>query len=130
VLNLSPLKILIVLVVTLLVVGPDRLPQIARQLGGAWKALRSFSTKVEEEVRSNMPDLPSTGDLARFARSPVALLDKLAGLDEKGLTKDRSQDVADAGDELVPDPGAPRPEEAPSPRRPPPAASGFDPSLN
>ena len=66
-LNLSPLKILVVLVVTLLVVGPERLPQIARQLGGAWKALRSFRTRVEDEVRANMPDLPSTGDLARFA---------------------------------------------------------------
>ena len=77
-LNLSPLKLLIVLIVALLVAGPDKLPQIARQLGGAWKAFRSFSTKLEEEIRSSVPDLPSTGDLARFARSPVALLDKLA----------------------------------------------------
>ena len=135
-LNLSPLKLLIVLIVALLVAGPDKLPQIARQLGGAWKAFRSFSTKLEEEIRSSVPDLPSTGDLARFARSPVALLDKLADLDEKGLKPDPSSPVA-AGPHsgLVPDPVAPEADEAPptasSPKRPaPPQATGFDPSLN
>jgi len=133
VLNLSPIKLLIVLIVALLVAGPDRLPQIAKQLGGAWKALRTFTTRIETEVRSNVPDLPSSGDIARFARSPIALLDKLAGLDEKGLQPDHASELATEGvDGLVPDPGAP-PTVEPAPQRPaPPAlpASGFDPSLN
>ena len=141
-LNLSPLKLLIVLVVALLVAGPDKLPQIARQLGGAWRAFRSFSSRIEDEIRSSVPDLPSTGDLARFARSPVALLDKLADLDEKGLQPDpgspppsgAAAPVADA-DGLLPDPAAPTADEpapeAITPRRPEvPPAAGFDPSLN
>ena len=52
-LSLSPFKIVIIVVVALVLVGPDKLPGLARQIGGAWKAFRSFSTKIETEVRSN-----------------------------------------------------------------------------
>ena len=41
-LSISPVKILIVLVVAMILVGPDKLPQVARQIGGAWRALKSF----------------------------------------------------------------------------------------
>ena len=111
-LSLSPLKIVIVVVVTLVLVGPDKLPGLARQIGGAWRAFRSFSTKVETEVRSTMPDLPSTGDIARLARSPVAFLDSLAKLDTDPLVPDPTADPAPQTDALTPDPGAP-----PSPDR-------------
>ena len=106
-LSLSPLKIVIVVVVALVLVGPDKLPGLARQIGGAWRAFRSFSTKVESEVRSTMPDLPSTGDIARLARSPVAFLDSLAKLDTDPLVPDPGVDPAPQGEGLTPDPGAP-----------------------
>ena len=107
-LSLSPLKLVIVLVVALVLVGPDKLPGLARQMGAAWKAFRGFSTRIEDEVRANMPDLPSTGDIARFARSPVALLDSLAKLDDEPLVPDPGVDeVPDDSDHLQPDPGAP-----------------------
>lgn len=106
-LSLSPLKIVIVLVVALVLVGPDKLPGLARQIGGAWRAFRSFSNKVETEVRSTMPDLPSTGDIARLARSPVAFLDSLAKLDIEPLVPDPAADPAPQTDGLAPDPGAP-----------------------
>ncbi len=67
-LNLSPIKLLIVLIVALLVVGPDRIPQISKQLGAGWRTLRGLSSRIEAEVRSSVPDLPSTGDIARYAR--------------------------------------------------------------
>jgi sec-independent protein translocase protein TatB len=134
VLNLSPVKLGIVLIVALLVVGPDRIPQVSKQLGAAWRALRNLTSRIEDEVRSSVPDLPSTGDLARFARSPVALLDKLADLDEKGLKPDRSSPAPqEPPDGLIPDPGAPASEEVPPTTRavaPSTPATGFDPSLN
>src|SRR5579862_5905580 len=77
-LSLSPVKILIVLVVGLVLLGPDKLPQVARQLGAAWRAFRQFHERMEAEIRQTIPDLPSTGEIARFARSPVALLNRLA----------------------------------------------------
>jgi TatA/E family protein of Tat protein translocase len=131
VLTLSPVKILIILVVAALLVGPDKLPQVARQVGGAWRAFRDFSKKVEDQVRSNVPDLPSTNDLARYARSPVALLDSLAKLDSDGLKKDPGPVTEGSDDGLVVDPGLtaqPR-QSNPSPQRPPVVPPG-DPSLN
>ena len=110
-LSLSPLKIVIVLVVALVLVGPDKLPGLARQIGGAWRAFRSFSTKVENDVRSTMPDLPSTGDIARLARSPVAFLDSLAELNTDPLVPDPGADPTAQGDALRADPGAPDPSE-------------------
>ena len=130
-LTLSPVKILIILVVAALLVGPDKLPQVARQVGGAWRAFRDFSKKVEDQVRSNVPDLPSTNDLARYARSPVALLDSLAKLDSDGLKKDPGPVTESGDDGLVVDPGlTAQPRQAtPSTQRPPVAPPG-DPSLN
>jgi sec-independent protein translocase protein TatB len=84
VLNLDPGKLLIIGVVAILILGPDRLPQVARQIGGTWRSFNSFRQKMEAEVRSNMPDLPSTSEIARLARSPSALLDNLANMNSSG----------------------------------------------
>jgi hypothetical protein len=133
VLNLSPLKLLIVLIVALLVVGPDRIPEISKQLGAGWRTLRGLSSRIEAEVRSNVPDLPSTGDLARYARSPLSFLDKLADLEEPGLKPDPGTvEAAAPGEGLVPDPGAPpsEPEAAARPRPPTRSVPGVDPNMN
>ena len=136
-LSLSPLKMIVVLLVALVLVGPDKLPGLARQIGGAWKAFRSISSKLEDEVRSTMPDLPSAGDIARFARSPVALLDSLAQLEDTELTPDPGAEPIDHSEHLVADPGAPPPvrpaevlhvDEAEAPPTPVPDTADADPS--
>ena len=76
--GLTPIKLFIVIAVALVVLGPDRLPQAARQLGSAWRSLKSLQEKIETEVREAIPDLPSTGDIVRIARNPVNLLNSLA----------------------------------------------------
>jgi sec-independent protein translocase protein TatB len=91
-LDLSPVKLLFILIVAMILLGPDKLPQVARQMGSAWRRLRELQQRIDSEVRQSIPDLPSTQDIARFARSPVALLNQLADFDSR--------------DELVRDPGA------------------------
>jgi len=76
--DLSPIKILIIVVVILVVLGPDKLPEVARQAGQAWHSLKNLQSKIESEVRDAVPDLPSTSDIARMARNPVGLLNSLA----------------------------------------------------
>ena len=76
--NLSPFKIMIIVAVVLVVLGPDKLPQAARQIGNGWRSLKQFQQRVESEVRDAIPTLPSSGDLARVVRSPVNLLNELA----------------------------------------------------
>jgi sec-independent protein translocase protein TatB len=90
-LSLNPEKLLIVLIVALVLLGPDKLPKVARQVGEGWSKLRAFQQRIESEVRESMPDLPSSHEIARIARSPLSYLTTMAGSD----------------DSLVPDPSAP-----------------------
>lgn len=134
-LTLSPIKIMIVVVVALFLVGPDKLPQVSRQIGGAWNAFRQFTKRVEDDVRSSMPDLPSTGDIARYARSPVALLDSLAKMNSEELKPDHGSDPPAEGDALHADPSAPTLHGTPQPAPPDTAPTQIvtppgDPSLN
>ena len=78
--NLDPTKLLIIAVVAVILLGPDKLPQVARQAGAAWRRFNEFRHRMETEVRSSIPDLPSSADIARMARSPSALLNHLSTL--------------------------------------------------
>jgi Sec-independent protein translocase protein TatA len=129
VLSLSPIKLLFVAAVIMLLMGPDKLPEMAHRIGAAWRALKRIQERVESEVREAIPDLPSTGDIARLARSPVSLLNQLADRVD-------AKEAADAPETPIP----PEPDGAtlftPPQRAAPPAVradvppSPPDPSLN
>jgi sec-independent protein translocase protein TatB len=97
--NLDPSKLLIIGVVAIILLGPDRLPQVARQVGGVWRTINEYRHRMESEVRRSMPDLPSSAEIARLARSPSALLNHLSAM---------SPDP----DEAVPTPPSPAPPES------------------
>ncbi len=129
-LDLSPLKLMIIVAVILLVMGPDKLPEVAHKLGAGWRALKDLQRRVEAEVREAIPDLPSTGDIARFARSPVNLLNQLADRAE-------ARDASASGESAVTAAETPDGEPLITPRRPNPPpttvegpSSLSDPSLN
>jgi sec-independent protein translocase protein TatB len=84
VLNLDPAKLLIIAVVAVILLGPDKLPQVARQAGAAWRSFNDFRHRMENEVRNSIPDLPSSTDIARLARSPSALLNHLSNMVPEG----------------------------------------------
>jgi len=65
--NLDPAKLLVILVVVLVVVGPERLPKVARTLGAFWHEFSRVRQEVVDEVRSALPD---TGDLPKIPRIP------------------------------------------------------------
>jgi hypothetical protein len=68
---LSPAKLLVILVVAVIVLGPDKLPKVAHQVGGLWRDLRRLREKLESEVRGNFPGLPSTEIITRAVGSPL-----------------------------------------------------------
>jgi len=80
--NLDPGKLIVIAVVAIILLGPDKLPQVARQVGAAWRSFGEFRHRMESEVRSTLPDLPSTSEIARLARSPSALLNHLSSMSE------------------------------------------------
>jgi sec-independent protein translocase protein TatB len=88
-LNLDPAKLLIIAVVAVILLGPDRLPQLARQVGGYWRTFNDYRHRMEAQVRESMPDLPSTVEITRLARSPSALLDHLSTM---GSDSDKDAD--------------------------------------
>ena len=75
---LSPVKLLVVLVVALMVLGPDKLPKVAGQVGALWGDLRRWRVRLEREVRTAFPDLPPVNEIAHAVRSPLTYLDRLA----------------------------------------------------
>ena len=76
--SLSPIKLMVIVAVALLLLGPDKLPEVAHRLGSSWRALKRLQEKVEAEVHEAIPDLPSASDIARIVRSPVNILNQLA----------------------------------------------------
>src|SRR5208283_1832811 len=90
--NLDPGKLIVIAVVAIILLGPDRLPQVARQVGGAWRSFNEFRHRMETEVRSSMPDLPPTSEIARLARSPSALLNHLSNMSPEDAEREEAPD--------------------------------------
>jgi len=98
--NLDPGKLIVIAVVAIILLGPDKLPQVARQVGGAWRSFTDFRHRMEAEVRSSIPDLPATSEIARLARSPSALLHHLSTMsdEEKAKEEQEGPDAPEASD--------------------------------
>ena len=108
-LSLSPAKLLVLLVIALIVLGPEKLPHVARQIGAAWGDFRRFRTRLESEVRGSFPDLPATHEVAQAVRSPLAFLDRLADEHEKSQTASTESAVDQSVTGSVPSTGPPLP---------------------
>ena len=129
---------MVIVAVVLLLLGPDKLPEVAHKLGASWRALKRIQERVEEEVREVIPDLPSAGDIARVVRSPVNLLNELANRAEarEGMTA-ADQTPTDVTEPVGPartvDRSSPSPLTTPVTPRPAPVVDDsfpVDPSLN
>jgi sec-independent protein translocase protein TatB len=90
---LDPEKILMILVIALILLGPERLPKVARQLGGAWRELSRYREKLEADVRAAIPDvdlpkLPTTraGGAAAVAAFLAGLTDTSKPLNGEAAT--------------------------------------------
>jgi Sec-independent protein translocase protein TatA len=66
VLNLDPAKIVVILVLALVVMGPEKTLSSARHFGAMWRQLTEFREKAERQVREALPDI----DLPRIPTSP------------------------------------------------------------
>jgi sec-independent protein translocase protein TatB len=49
-LNVGTPELLLILIVALVVLGPKRLPEVARQLGKAMGEVRRFTANVQDEI--------------------------------------------------------------------------------
>ena len=51
--GLTPVHLLVLLVVALLVFGPTKLPELARQVGSAVNVYREFRDRMQRELTTN-----------------------------------------------------------------------------
>ena len=68
--NLGSGEVLVILVLGLLVLGPERLPEFARKIGSFLKEAKRMSRSFQEELRSAVED----PDIENKARAQGALL--------------------------------------------------------
>ena len=70
-LNIGPQELLIILVIALLVVGPQRLPELGRSIGRGLRELRKAQDEVRRTIQVNL-DEPDGDGRARAKTRPVA----------------------------------------------------------
>jgi Sec-independent protein translocase protein TatA len=93
---------MVVVTVVLVLLGPDKLPEVSRKLGATWRAIKQFQEKVETEVREAIPQLPNSGDISRLVRNPIGLLNHLA--DRADLGDDAESEHVANDDTNIPEP--------------------------
>ena len=89
--SLGPAEILVVLVIALLVFGPNKMPDIARQVG---KGMREFK-RVQQHLKSELRDVVSEFD-APSSATPTVDVDPVPMLPPKDV------DVVTAADPAPP----------------------------
>lgn len=60
-LNIGPQELLIILVIALIVVGPQRLPALGRSIGRGLRELRKAQDEVTRTIQVNLDDEPPNG---------------------------------------------------------------------
>ncbi len=89
---LDPAKLLIVGVVAMLVLGPDKLPAFARKASALWADVAKFRASMQEQVHTHLGDIPFAEELrgakdsfhqAAKSVDPRAMLFQSAGLNDQ-----------------------------------------------
>ena len=113
-LNLDPAKLLVIGMVALIVLGPERLPRAARQAAGIWRELVRLRDQVSKEVRDafpveEIPRIPNvsraiSGTISKITATPDASTrpdDESTGVDEPARTDDRPRRTRRAPEVVV-----------------------------
>lgn len=103
---LDPAKLAVVFVVAFLVLGPDRLPGIARRLGSTMRIARELRDRTEQEIRESGVGV-EIASLARLRPTQIAsrFVDDLVGEDDMHLVPGRSREPLESDAEAfaIPD---------------------------
>ncbi|HEU5302053.1 MAG TPA: twin-arginine translocase TatA/TatE family subunit [Acidimicrobiia bacterium] len=110
--QLGPAEILVVLVIALLVFGPNKLPEVGRQVGRAYREVRRFQRSLTSEMSDVFAD-----DISDGAAPPPTLPPKRA-------VSDAPDGLPAAPDELPDAPHDTGASEGPEPEPPGSGASG------
>jgi sec-independent protein translocase protein TatB len=75
--NLGTAEVLVIFIVALIVLGPDKLPGAARQAGKVFQQMKSMSNNFQAEMRSAMKDPLNSTEKTDIEASRSEVADKL-----------------------------------------------------
>ena len=109
--SVGPLEVLVILVVALVVFGPQRLPEVGRQVGAAVRELRKMQDTVRGELDMVLHPEHGTSPSAAPPLEPddhSAIDADVMGSADNASGDDQSGDVTSVEVESADDPGADR----------------------
>lgn len=71
-LNIGPQELLLVLIIALIIVGPQRLPELSRQIGKGLREFRKVQDDVKDMVKFDLNDPPTSTRPSARPSSPTA----------------------------------------------------------
>ena len=87
--KIGAMELVVIFIVALLVIGPDKLPQYARKFGAALREFKKASSDVTQEIRESVIDpLEEAQRPLREAMEPLEDLKSDLQRDLKGVEKD------------------------------------------
>jgi sec-independent protein translocase protein TatA len=123
--SLGPAEILVILVVALLVFGPNKMPEIGRQVARGVREFRRVQQHLSSELQSVVSDLDPTAPTPANPATASSGGDTVPTLPPKDITETSAAEAPghDADPPVDLDPGPPAAPPAPSgePATPPPA---------
>lgn len=109
--GISGAEVMVILLVALIVLGPDRLPQVARKAGQIFAELRRVSAGFEAEMRTAMYDSDRPTPHPQNARHPTPAGPELPAETAETAEEEGPRPGESARSELV-DPDSPTGESA------------------
>lgn len=86
--NIGPLELLVIFIIALLVIGPKKLPELARALG---KAVAEFR-KATDDLKANLSmDIESSIDSNRLPPQNLISQEKLSRQKEEPLSEEENK---------------------------------------
>jgi sec-independent protein translocase protein TatA len=64
--GVGPAELVLILIVVLIVFGPEQLPEIAKKIGGATRDLRSGLDDITNEMNENLQPFKDLGDATKL----------------------------------------------------------------
>ena len=92
-------EIMIILVVAVLIFGPNKIPEIARGLGQAVRKMKEATEDIKQEIMNPVSDLDPTKEI----RETIADLDPTKEIKEAFISTDPSKDITKALEDPIND---------------------------
>ena len=107
-------EIMLIMIVALIVIGPERLPKVARTMGEWWGRLQRYINRIKADVTTSM-ELEELRELERKIKAEADALERTVQQAGNNLNQEVRQ-LEKEIDKPAQDPGKPAPpSEPPSP---------------